>query len=464
MRRVAFLLALLLAGALSASPAPSSSKPLWTKRVTWSPDGQWIAVSRMPDYGFGVILARPDGSAVKALKISAYRGLWSPDGTRVADSSGSSLVVESVSDGRLDTVGPYPFFGESFDWSPDSEQLVYDADGKLFVVGRDGSGRRELPRGHTPSWSPDGLDVAFGRWTSDGCQSDIAVVGADGSGERTLAVGPEGRVGPVWSPDGSRLAYRSACNESVWVVNRDGSGERLVGDASQSGRFGFPLDWSADGRWLAAHGSWPGRTTLLEVDGSGRASFETSGPATWSPTNDRILFARETDRGAKVFVGSTDGFEREIGFGVSADWSPDGTRIALLRSVYLDTLYAACAEQLLIVDLAGHVRAGLTPCRLEGGSRSDRIVGTPGPDTVSGRRGNDRLYGGMGDDVLSGGEGADRLYGGLGRDRIQAGAGGDRIGTRDGVADRVVCGRGKDVVLADSLDAVDGSCERITRG
>ena len=70
----------------------------------------------------------------------------------------------------------------------------------------------------------------------------------------------------------------------------------------------------------------------------------------------------------------------------------------------------------------------------------------------------------MGDDVLSGGEGADRLYGGLGRDRIQAGAGGDRIGTRDGVADRVVCGRGKDVVLADSLDAVDGSCERITRG
>lgn len=464
MRRAALLLALVLLGAaLAASQTSRSAGVSWEQRVSWSPDGRWIAVKGMPDYGFGAVVARPDGSAVKALQIPGYRGQWSPDGRRLADSS-STLLVESISEGRVDTVAPYPFFGDSFDWSPDSEQLVYDAEGQLFVVRRDGTGRHALTRGHSPSWSPEGLEVAFRRWTPGGCLTEIAIVGAAGGGERTLASGPEGRAGPVWSPDGSRLAYRSACSEAIYVVNRDGSGERVVGSFARSSTYWKSLAWSPDGRWLAAFDFWPARTRLLEVDGPRQATFDGSGPVNWSPQGDRILLTRSTERGMVVVVGSIDGSEREVGLGAGADWSPDGTRIAVVRQLYLDGIrYADCAEQLLILDLAGHVLAGLTPCRLTGGARDDRIVGTPGPDSIFGRAGSDRISGGLGEDRLSGAEGSDRLYGGSGRDLILAGSGADRIGARDGAADRVVCGPGNDRVWADSLDSVDRSCERVMR-
>ncbi len=51
-----------------------------------------------------------------------------------------------------------------------------------------------------------------------------------------------------------------------------------------------------------------------------------------------------------------------------------------------------------------------------GTSRSDLLVGAPGPNTLAGGAGSDRLMGAAGDDVLIGGPGPDRLDGGTGSD------------------------------------------------
>jgi arylsulfatase A-like enzyme len=81
--------------------------------------------------------------------------------------------------------------------------------------------------------------------------------------------------------------------------------------------------------------------------------------------------------------------------------------------------------------------------------------GTAGPDRLRGSR----LY-----DVVCGQGGADVLVPAGGPDWVYAGAGSDVVRTRDGARDRVDCGDGRDLLVADALDIVlVGSCERVDR-
>ena len=59
--------------------------------------------------------------------------------------------------------------------------------GGLYVLNADGSGKQRLAdAGHaTPSWSPDGRKIAFGR----GVRRCLSVVNADGSGQQRLTIG-----------------------------------------------------------------------------------------------------------------------------------------------------------------------------------------------------------------------------------------------------------------------------------
>jgi Ca2+-binding RTX toxin-like protein len=103
------------------------------------------------------------------------------------------------------------------------------------------------------------------------------------------------------------------------------------------------------------------------------------------------------------------------------------------------------------------------PDLLLGLRRSDRLLGLDGDDCLRGGSGSDLLKGGAGADRLSGGRAADQVNGGPGTDVIRGGARGDRIKARDGEADRVRCGRGIDLVLADGADVLR-RCELVRRG
>ena len=109
--------------------------------------------------------------------------------------------------------------------------------------------------------------------------------------------------------------------------------------------------------------------------------------------------------------------------------------------------------------------------RLRGGAKRDVLSAGRGRDSLSGGSGNDSLNGGPGRDRISGGGAADRIIGtagsdrirpGRGRDRVIAGRGNDRILARDGRKDRISCGSGRDVVVADTEDELT-SCERVSR-
>ena len=120
-------------------------------------------------------------------------------------------------------------------------------------------------------------------------------------------------------------------------------------------------------------------------------------------------------------------------------------------------------------DLTGTAGAD----RINGRGGNDTIRGRAGSDRLNGGRGNDLVFGDSGRDVISGGPGSDTLLGGAGNDRISAGTGADLVAggsgndivrVRDGQADRVTCGPGRDRVVADAQDIVAHDCEAVERG
>lgn len=82
----------------------------------------------------------------------------------------------------------------------------------------------------------------------------------------------------------------------------------------------------------------------------------------------------------------------------------------------------------------------------------DVTVNTPA--VVSGNANANRLEGSSGDDVLTGGAGSDILNGNGGNDVLDA---------LDGRPDRLSCGAGADIAVADQFDLVADDCETVRR-
>jgi hypothetical protein len=122
-------------------------------------------------------------------------------------------------------------------------------------------------------------------------------------------------------------------------------------------------------------------------------------------------------------------------------------------------LRVAAIGILLVVGILAPA-AGARPL-LKGTKHADRLSGGPRAETLKGGKGNDRLSGGGGNDLLLGGPGNDRLTGGRGRDSLRGESGNDILNARDGKADRVDCGPGRDKAIVDAIDAPVRRCEHV---
>jgi hypothetical protein len=149
-------------------------------------------------------------------------------------------------------------FGESPSWSPNGVQLAFASRGELWIADADGSQRVQLARGDRPAWSPDGRHIAFER---DGL---VRVIGANGTNDRSVARGGNA----TWTPDGRRIAFdfEGETSSVLWTGGglrdvapgedpayaRDGrlavvqDGQVLVGGAIVAE--GYAPSFAADGR------------------------------------------------------------------------------------------------------------------------------------------------------------------------------------------------------------------------
>ena len=231
---------------------------------------------------FHLYRVRDDGSELRDLtpSMEAFRGDWSPDGTKVVYAATGGLFVMNA-DGSAPT--PLGVQGGAPKWSPDGRRILFNAGGAINVMDADGTDATALAEGRNGTWSPDGAKVAFDRIDRARCvpylfcPSSIYVMAADGTGVTrltTAANASDQLEAPAWSPDGSSIAYiRSCCFlgpdvSGIYVMGARGGLAQRIGSGTPRGG---PV-WSPDGGALAVAIERPNGTTeltLLPATGGG---------------------------------------------------------------------------------------------------------------------------------------------------------------------------------------------------
>jgi len=205
----------------------------------------------------------------------------------IVDSEGS-LVWE---------VPDFVYSDASFDWSSDTQELVYRDSGQPFMGGEEPSLKIVRPdtqeirksfdeAGFWPRWSPDGERIAALLW-AEGGGFQVMLVDAR-AGELTLL--SEEVFGDLWnselrwSPDGSSLLFTSVEEEqgSVHVMGLDGGVNSIAeGDNPM-------VRWSPDGDHIAmAVGEGEEREIfVMGADGSGLQKVADGWMPAWRPVTE----------------------------------------------------------------------------------------------------------------------------------------------------------------------------------
>jgi Tol biopolymer transport system component len=266
-------------------------------------------------------------------------------------SIGAVVLATAASAGAAGSPWQPVIGNDSPSWSPDGRQIAFtsfrNGFGDIYVIGVDGRGERRLTTHAShddhPAWSPDGTRIAF--VANRNGNPDIYVMNADGTGQRRVTTSPGREYYPGWSPDGSRLVFQSDRDDrpNVYTIDVDGTREeRLTTGAFSAQR----PTWSAAGK-IAFSSNREGTFKLfvMDADGSGlrrltsATGFVAEYDPRWSPDGTRIAYSRTGDPpigNTEIYVANADGSQatRITSYwtrDVDPAWSPEGRSIAFTR-------------------------------------------------------------------------------------------------------------------------------------
>jgi Tol biopolymer transport system component len=256
--------------------------------------------------------------------------------------------------------------------------LAYDTKSTIFVSNKGGSDVRPLIEGivhaSSPTWSPDGLHIAF--W-GDESPDSLFIADADGSNVRSLIseIWISTDKPPTWSPDGRLIAFSAESgpdkqDERLFVVEIATGVVTRVGPEGPSDVRSFFPSWSPDGSWIAfigLPGAVSGDTGLWVVRPNGldqhrlptSPAVELSQPQ-WAPSADqlRLVYAAQRAIGSDLDVYILDvatGVETAISSGPDDDrgptWSPDGDRLAWLVPSRAELRIASISTRATVANL-----------------------------------------------------------------------------------------------------------------
>jgi eukaryotic-like serine/threonine-protein kinase len=134
--------------------------------------------------------------------------------------------------------------------SAESELKVFDRSGN--VVATPGP----LALYGWPRFSPDGKSIAVTVTDPKSGTEDVWIYPVVGGHPARVTFGPDD-ISPTWSPNGKELAYVYFVEGGgKWSIRRmalDGSHPEQVIYKNDSDEFGLPIDWSRDGKYLSMH-------------------------------------------------------------------------------------------------------------------------------------------------------------------------------------------------------------------
>ena len=163
------------------------------------------------------------------IRLTSQAGLvgspsWAPDGLEIvysSDVSGSMDLWHQEADGRARQFTDLPGNETDPDWAPNGLQVAYTADfgGQgIQLIDPHGSQPTQLTEfGARPKWSPDSERILFD-W-----RGDIYVVDARvGAEPKVLVADTAGKPQPIWSHDGTRIYYWNRSEADVYMTVADG--------------------------------------------------------------------------------------------------------------------------------------------------------------------------------------------------------------------------------------------------
>lgn len=298
----------------------------------------------------------------------------SPDGSTVAfvlDRDSSDVWTVPVAGGvptRVTTDRPIAAFWEDGNavWSPDGTRLAYTTGGRVKVVAATGGVPKDVCEGSGPVWLDNGrLVVGVARDDT----TVLTVVDLSDPWPRPIAHAGADYVTAEVSPDRSRVAYTVFHRDdlnciSLHVVDLAAGVSHVV--VHQAGFQLRSVAWSPDGSRLAYASEWPGWYEVFTVDAAGesRPQQVTTADAdfadlTWAPDGHSLLGVRSR-RGVTdvVRVDLTTGDVDTLAAG--GTWSspralPDGAVVAVHESF-------TQPARLCVVAADGDVRELFAPC------------------------------------------------------------------------------------------------------
>ncbi len=232
------------------------------------------------DGDFEIYTASPAGGNLKQLTNNSKHDLypaWSPDGRKIAYSSGRRGTANS------------------------RDVFVMDADGsdKTRITGERSMPGRLEGNDSSPAFSPDGRRIVFVRATQNNPEGDLYKIGADGRNPtRLTTLGYDSPCCPAWSPDGSKIAYSvwDGYDHSIETVKPDGSGRKFFA-------YGSGPDWSPDGSQMV-FGIY-GEIHKIDADGTDEVQLTTGeaydGSPAFSPDGKKIVFQRAPRDGNFIY-------------------------------------------------------------------------------------------------------------------------------------------------------------------
>ncbi len=320
----------------------SSRRPT---RLSWSPDGKWIAIGGKPSASepFGLWLVEIDGTETRRLTTPPSPGwvadlapVFSPDGRRLAfirsKATISAIFILSMSPAMAPAGEPVRVVSDprrsisGLAWTPDGTSLVYSWGGHLaptrierLAVSPDSKPAAEprvLPFGERATQISIGRtgrmvysallrDANF--WKLDVTRPGGVLVDAG------LSLSTLDETTPSYSPDGTQVVFTStrSGSEELWISNVDGSNLRRM--TSMDGPHCAGSHWAPGGRAIVFTSTREGQSDLyLLFPATGEVRPLTTDPAEeieaqWSRDSQSIYFGSNRTGRFEIWRVRADG-------------------------------------------------------------------------------------------------------------------------------------------------------------